>query len=228
MIEEKCNALFKEFRLELEKDFISRMAQMKEEMQKASAGLIDSNSEKPDNNAGGQKVNKHGGVDTANLLSEVTDRDRRKSNLVWFGVPECNSEDAHSRKTEDTKFVKGACTKALGVEVEIVACKRLRSQSKQGEGSKRPLLVTLIDPAQVGLVLKEARKLRDSEDFKDVFIKKDSTPLERAEMKKLITMRDQKREETKTKGGDENWVIRNGKVVNIARRSRQEGGEARK
>ena len=39
-------------------------------------------------------------------------------------------------------------------------------------------------------------------------------------MKRLILIeeRDSKREETKKKGGEENWIIRHGRVVNVTRK----------
>ena len=49
-------------------------------------------------------------------------------------------------------------------------------------------------------------------------MKKDCTPLERTEMKRLMEERNKKREETKTTGGNENWIIRQGKVVNVTRK----------
>jgi cell division GTPase FtsZ len=54
--------------------------------------------------------------------------------------------------------------------------------------------VTVKDPTQVGQVLKAARKFRES-DFKSVFVKKDSTPLERKELRKKLQERDRRREE---------------------------------
>ena len=50
----------------------------------------------------------------------------------------------------------------------------------------RPMLVTVKDKSQENRILKEARKLKDVDEFKNVYIKKDSTPLERQEMKNLI------------------------------------------
>ena len=48
----------------------------------------------------------------------------------------------------------------------------------------------------------------DSTEFKAIFVKKDSTPLERVEIKKLLEDRDKKRQETKKMGRNENWIVR--------------------
>jgi hypothetical protein len=51
------------------------------------------------------------------------------------------------------------------------------------------------------------------------------TPLEREEMRKLVKLRNQKREETAQGKTGEIWVIRGGRVVNVARRLRGSEGE---
>lgn len=218
LIEAKCSALFQEF---MEKELMTRLTSLREEFVKGASGTA-----KPEGGKKGEEVVKgkadrgKGEDDSVKPLAEMAERDRRKANLVWFGVPVSNSDDAQTRKSDDTIFVKKACSQALGIEVEIASCKRLHSQSQGSEGkNKKPLLVTLKDGTQVDSVLREARKLKDNETFKGVFIKKDCTPLERAEMKKLVEERDQKREATREKKGTETWVIRNGRVVNVNRRN---------
>lgn len=225
-IEEKCSALFAEFRTKLEEAFSTQIQDIKAELSTLKKSMTQAKSQEADSIKSVVREEKK--EDSAKLLSEMAERDRRRANLVWFGVPGSSSDDAQTRKTEDTSFVKKACSQALGVEVDIVSCKRLHAQGKQGsEGKdKRPMLVTLKDGSQVDTVLKEARKLKDNDAFKGVFIKKDCTPLERAEMKALVEERNLKREETRVRMGTEKWVIRNGRVVDVTRRNQQVEAEA--
>ena len=130
---------------------------------------------------------------------ELLDRERRKSNLVWFGIPESTAPDAKDREMDDTAFVVDCCSKVLNTPVDITSCKRLRSKDA-ATNTCRPLLVTVKDPAQVWSVLKTARKLGESADYKSVFVKKDSTPLERAVFRK-------KWQEKIRRKGTENQVI---------------------
>jgi hypothetical protein len=146
---------------------------------------------------------------------ELAERERRKANLVWFGVPESKAEDVQSRVKADSKLFTDLCGRALGVDLEITSCNRLRAKKID---EPRPLLMTVKDSSKVGAVLREARKLRGNTEFSGIFVKRDCTPLERTEMKRLMEERDRKREETKSTGGDENWIIRHGKVVNVTRR----------
>ena len=150
-------------------------------------------------------------------------RERRKRNLVWFGVPECPTTQVEKRVAADRVFLIDVCHRALDLKLEVDACKRLcLKQVKNTSTTSTPLLVTVKSSKQISQVLKAARKLRDSTEFKAIFVKKDSTPLERAEIKKLLEDRDKKRQETKKKGGNENWIVRQGRVVNTTRRQQEE------
>ena len=122
------------------------------------------------------------------------------------------------RKSEDAKFVGKLCAEGLETEVTIKVCRRLKAEKDK----PRPLLVSLQSGDQVSQVLRSARKLRDIEAYKSVHVKKDMTPLERAQMKDLLGVRNRKREEATKAGRQENWVIRGGKVVNIQRQKLEE------
>jgi hypothetical protein len=93
---------------------------------------------------------------------EFLDRERRKSNLVWFGIPESTASDARNLVMDDTAFVVECCSKVLNTPIDVTSC--------------RPLLVTVKDPAQVWSVLTTAGKLGKSADYVSVFVKKSSTP----------------------------------------------------
>lgn len=231
LIEEKCLALFKNFRQQVELDVKTQISELREEIVNKEIAGLRTELEQVKRQFGNHEKNETGNEGSSekkekkeDVLSELEERNRRKANLVWFGVPESGSEDVNERKKADARFITDCCSRTLGVKVEIGACRRLRSQAgsqTEGGSGKRPLLVTLKDSNDVGMVLREAKKLRSSQEFNSVFVKKDSTPLERAELKKLLAVRDQKRQDTKQKGGEENWVIRNGKIVNFTRRQEE-------
>ena len=98
----------------------------------------------------------------------------------------------------------------------MISCKRLGKKDTEAKGV-RPLLVTHHEETQVKKILREAKSLRDKEKYKGIYVKKDSTPLERQNLKRLLTLRDQRREDTKKKNGTEIWVIRNEDVVDISK-----------
>lgn len=148
-------------------------------------------------------------------VKEIKDRDSRKTNIVWFGIPESVSEEATTRKQEDIDGVKELCDSVLEVSVEIKQAKRLGKKADKS----RPLLVTLENADQVSNVLKNSRKMSEhsNERIKKVSVKRDMTPLEREQFRKLVKLRNQKREEAERKGEDAQWVIRQNKVVNVTR-----------
>jgi hypothetical protein len=114
---------------------------------------------------------------------ELVDKDRRKANLIWFGIPESTASDAKDRVMYGTAFVVDCCSKVLYTSIDVTSCKRLRLKDTAAN-TFRPLLVTVKDSVKFWSVLKTARKLGESADYKSVFVKKDSIPLERAVFRK--------------------------------------------
>lgn len=221
IIEEKCSAMFADFRKELESVFMREISGLRSELADVRQ-RVETQESSDKKLEGERKVEERNDKldESQKVLSEVLERERRKNNLVWFGVPESDAKEVEERVAADSTFIEDLCGRALAAKVDIISCKRLRS--KGGKDVARPLLVTVKESAQVSGILKEARKLRNNDKYKGVFVKKDSTPLERVEMKKLLEERDGKREDTKKKGGDEIWIVRGGKVVNATRRHQKE------
>ena len=115
------------------------------------------------------------------------------------------------------------CGRALEVDGKVAFCNRLRAKNT---GEPVPLLMTLKDSSKVGGVLGEARKLRVCTEFSGIFVKKDCTPLERAEMKRVIEEREtargkkqRRREERKTGSSDT--------IVNLTRKCVEKEVEGR-
>lgn len=159
-------------------------------------------------------------------LREMEDRELRKNNVIFFGIQECPDIDPEVRKLEDKKRVNNTISGGLDCIAEVTQTYRLgaKTSSDSKELKPRPLLVKLQNSQQAQNIIKSARKLKEHKDekFQNITVKKDMTFLEREEMRKLVLLRNQKREETETQRGKEIWVIRRHQVVNIAR---TEGGD---
>ena len=147
---------------------------------------------------------------------EVTDREARKGNLVWFGIAESEKEDAQERKQEDmTRMIK------LGRDIFDVPSAAFTNAIRLGKkGDKpRPLLTVMDNPGTATKILQGARQLGKPEHKSlKISVKRDMTPIEREEQKKLLLLRNEKREESSKNGTREIWVVRNNKVINIQRR----------
>jgi ribosomal protein L17 len=161
-----------------------------------------------------------------NSAREMEDRENRRENLIWFGIAECDSDEAETRKQADTDYITQLGEKVFGF-TEPGSFTVARRLGKRVEGGAcRPLLTKMASSEQVKTTLKKAKELGRFEEYKKVTVKKDMTPLEREQMRRLVKMRNQRREETKQKESGEVWVVRNGRVVDIARKHtpKEEGG----
>ena len=75
---------------------------------------------------------------------ELSERERRKRNLVWFGVPECPATQVEERIAADTAFLIGISQRPFDLKLEVAACKRnCLKQAKNASTTNRPLLVTV-------------------------------------------------------------------------------------
>ena len=81
----------------------------------------------------------------------------------------------------------------------------------------RPLKIKLKNQADQTKILKAARNLKGTE----IYLNKDMTPLEQAEHKRLVLELKRKREEARS---NEQWVIRQNRVINVARVERTRAG----
>ena len=84
----------------------------------------------------------------------------------------------------------------------------------KAEASKtRPLRATVHDTAAHRELLMSAKKLRNSTAFRNVFINRDMTPLERSQWQSLVKEKREKQERAEKNGESVKWVIYRGKVV---------------
>ena len=150
--------------------------------------------------------------------NEIEERLKRNQNLIFFNITESCEEEARDRVTDDTKNVETV----LG-RIEVTGCEFEQPMrlGKKGE-TPRPLKIRFKTKEMCTTILKSANKLKGS----DTYISKDMTPLERIEWKALLKERDRKRQEALDNGDDAWWVIRKGKVINVARGERQPPGQA--
>jgi hypothetical protein len=162
---------------------------------------------------GGEEEKAHVINDSAR---EIEDRESRKNKLIWFGVPEHASDDVEVRKKADAQFVAELGKKVYDFQGEVF--KTVVRLGKKGD-KPRPLLTVVSSADMISKILREAKAIRQHADYAGISVKRDMTPLERAEQRKLVSLRNQKREEAETNATGEWFIIRKGKVVNVSRRT---------
>jgi len=131
----------------------------------------------------------------AGVAREQNDKERRLGNVVISGLPESNDSDATKREEHDRKSVE-ELVEFLQVEKKYVRkVRRVKSVRTATENANsRPTIVIAYIDMYAESVIKKARTLKQSERFKDVYVREDRTLAERIVDKKL-------RDECKAKNG---------------------------
>jgi len=152
------------------------------------------------------QISSHAPPNPAEVVDEYLNRERRKLNLVIYGIPETTATSAPERQQADLNSFNELVDSEFKINnFEISKCVRL---GKPKNDKPRPLLVTIPDNTIRRQILRNAKNLRNSNTHKRVFISPDLTPQEREANKQL-------RQELKRRkdAGDTNLIIKNGKIV---------------
>ena len=104
--------------------------------------------------------------------------DDRSKSLIVFGLEEEENEEVDH---EITRMLQNFCT------VMPVVRERYRVGPRK-PGTDRPVRVSFNSSEAAAEVLRESKGLKQSKDYKKVFITPDRTPEERAERKKLVVL----------------------------------------
>lgn len=145
---------------------------------------------------------------------EIQDREARKDNLIIFGIPEANVTDIEERNNQDMERVRDILSTGLKLDTGIVETRRLRSKNGQ---APFPLRVKLESEKGKWRVIANTCKLAKIEAYKNVYIKRDMTLVEREEDLLLRKELKEKKAESLKQLDGANWIIRKGKVTNITR-----------
>jgi len=140
------------------------------------------------------------------LIGEFEERHRRQDYLIFSGLPESNSGPITERKVHDQQAVRDVAH-ALGFQNFVPF--ELSRIGKINTHTPRLLRVRCPDRETKMTLLSTAKNLRDSWNFKRVYINPDLTRMQREKNKKLRTELKLRRE----KG--EKLTIRGGQIVEL-------------
>ena len=140
----------------------------------------------------------------AEFLDEVEDRERRRNNIVLFGLPELESGNVEARKEHDKNSLESV--------LEAIDCEGVKIDSvfrlgKVVEGKARPVKAILCSREGKMEILRKSRSLRNTDQFKRVFISIDKTKFQQSEWNKL------RNEQVARKEAGEDVIIYGGRVV---------------
>ena len=136
---------------------------------------------------------------TLSLADEITERERRKNNIVVYNLKEGSNRQA------DKDSATVLLNSILDFEVNITKLFRLGQATNN---KNRPLLIGLESEEIKFQILAAAPRLRTSKQFPKVYISQDMTQAERQKHKQLVTQLKQRRAK-----GEQNIVIRNGRII---------------
>jgi len=140
-------------------------------------------------------------------VEEYRDREARKCNLIVHQVPESSLPDAKERNAEDTAVVSQILVDIGVQDAKLESVVRL---GKRIPDKHRLMKVTVDSVSSKIQALRNAKRLRNTQHWKEVFVTPDMTPKEREKNKAL-------REELKRRrdDGEEHLVIRNGEIAKV-------------
>ena len=138
-------------------------------------------------------------------MKEEEERRKKKDNLILYNIPEVNASSSKERvKEEDMKKVQTIFKDGMNKNhVNILKVMRLGKRREEAD-YKRPVLVKLENEEEKWSVLKEARNLRNAENWmKKVGISLDLSKEDREKEKILVTELKERRSK-----GEKGWYIR--------------------
>lgn len=111
-------------------------------------------------------------LDMNDIIAEFSERQKRVRNIMLFGVKEAQGASGVERAAADRTYMTGIFS-YLGVNPVVSSLSRVGTAAA---GKNRPLRVVLRTGEDVHAVMRKAKKLRDHDDYKGVYISQDQTP----------------------------------------------------
>ena len=142
-------------------------------------------------------------VTALSIADELSDRERRKKNLILYNVPE------QVNTQSDKGFFVDLCKAVYDMNVPINKMFRLGKKKASNEQPQhRPLLVALENESDKATLIARSSQLRRHDKYENIYMVPDKTKFERAKHKRLVDKLKQRRAK-----GEVDLVIRNGSIM---------------
>ena len=178
-----CNSnvcLFKDLKTlitSLEEQFSKSIAQLKDDFQTQLNDLKNTITN------GTPRLEK---FDFEDVIQEITERQKRKYNIIVFGAAEHAANlTKEQRQEEDKAIICDILNETIpSVQTTDLVPKRLGRFSDLNP-RPRPIKVTLSNESDVQRIIRNAKKLKGNDKFKDMSVSLDRTPRQLAYYKKV-------------------------------------------
>ena len=199
----------------LEKTNIEQEAKITELQKKTGGSAAAANGEKTWATLFDNKKS-DGHLKLLNVVSEENkQRKKKEKNVIIFGLKESEKNSITEKKEDDMSEIEQIC-QVLGVENTVEGAFRLNAKDTN---KPKPLVMVLKDRETRNKFLQAAKRLRDSNEFKSVFLGPDLTEAQRLKHKELVKIRDKKNEKMSNEEKDKKiWCIRDNEVVQLNKR----------
>ncbi|CAH0546587.1 unnamed protein product [Brassicogethes aeneus] len=112
------------------------------------------------------------GLSPEEIIQEVLQREKRKNNVIIYNVKECN--DYNTREAEDNVVISRIFN-YLNITISDIKPIRLGKFSPTAE-KPRPVRINFNEESLVHNFIKQVKKLKNMEDFKNINVSLDRTP----------------------------------------------------
>lgn len=135
------------------------------------------------------------------IIHEIQEREKRKHNLIIYGVKEEPNQNSEERLTQEHLHITDMFS-AVSVDSDVTKLTRLGAYDPS-KRSPRPLKITLRKEEDVHKMIKKARTIKGIERYKHINISLDRTPKQIELYKKVKTELDSRKND-----GEENIRIK--------------------
>ena len=145
----------------------------------------------------------------SDIVLERMEREKRKNNLIIFGVPEAGVQvKGNDRVTFDSKQIRALGTVHKDLSIAPKDIELMYRVGKPKKDINRPLCIKFAENKVKARVLRSGKNLQWDEARKTIFVSPDLTQTQREENKKLYDELKKRRKDTK-----EDLMIKHGKIV---------------
>ena len=157
----------------------------------------------------------------SDVLEERMEQEKRKNNLIFFGVPEAEEEvKGKDRATFDTTQLRSLGTAHKDLAIGASDIEVMYRIGKPKKDVHRPLCVKFGENKVKARVLRSGKYLRGVETKKSIFISPDLTKTQRSKNRSLYEELKKRREET-----EEDLMIKNGKIIKRPEKPQRDDGK---
>ena len=151
------------------------------------------------------------------MADEGKERSKKEKNIIVFGLKESTKGTISEKKSDDMEEIN-RIRQVLALQNENIEG-NFRLNAKDTSKPK-PLVIVLKDKETRNKFLQAAKKLKASDEHRDVFLGPDLTEAQRLQYKELVKIRDKKNERLNGEEKDKKiWCIRDNEVVLLNKRN---------